>query len=209
MIPTTYQRRLAKLLIKRDECGDKLRVSSQEAEVAGISEDPKMLAAIDHLRECYRRAEHDVKMFLCGITANPKWFEEVVMWMVDIQGVTAGDVEQFKDPATKGMATSDPETFRQKLMEVGGSQMQEVADLMSSDGHEITDRTLSRDGRWLLGSPCNEEDSRDLCQMLYERYADEIEMGLIIIRRMPWNMGIQNMTSAAEAREWLRKNPES
>lgn len=207
-VPATYQRELAKLFVKHDDAKVSLDSSTASAKAAGMLGDKNTVAHLAHLHERFRRAGQDLKMFLCNIIANPEWFEEVVLWMVDVQGISEGDISEFAKPEIKALASTDPQSFEHKMFEVGGSQMLEVYNMLREDSFKVTDKNLVDDNRWILGSQCTEEDSRDLCRLMYENYGDEIKMGVISIRRMPWNLGIEGMTSAAEARAWLRKNPE-
>lgn len=209
MIPVMYRRELAKRFVARDEAGARLSSASKEAEKQGMITEPKVASQLAHLHERYKRSEQDLKMFLCHIAANPKWYGECVMWMVDVQGVMEGDVKDFTDPVVSDMATTDPESFKEKLLDAGGSQMKHLNDVLVKKNLRVTDKQISQDNRWVLGCPCTDEEANMLCNLVYEDYADEVEMGIITIRRMPWNIGIVGMTSAAEAREWLRQNPET
>lgn len=171
--------------------------------------DSQMIAQLAHLHEKYRRSEQDLKMFLCNIAANPRWYPECVMWMIDIQGNVEGDMKVFEDPTVAEMATTDPKSFEAKMFEIGGSQMREVWQMLKDNNFKVTDKKLVDDNRWILGSQCVESSADLLCQMVYKLYADEISMGVISIRRMPWNMGIVGITNVAEARLWLRLHPKT
>lgn len=208
-IPEDYKRELANRFISRDECAARLNHATKEADAQGLMNDQKVVAQLSHFHERYKRSEQDLKMFLCYIAANPQWYPECVMWMIDIQGMMEGNVEKFKDPAVAEMATSDPESFKETVLNVGGSQMQEIHQYLITNKFRVTDKQLCSDNRWVLGCQCTDEEAKQLCAIIYHHYEDEIEMGVISIRRMPWNLGIIGMTSVAEAREWLRANPET
>lgn len=209
MIPQTWKRELANQFIKRNDCKTILDTGTKEATAAGMMGDNAVIAKLAHLHERWKRSEQDFKMFLCNIAANPAWFDDVVIWMVDIQGNMEGDINEFRKPEVAEMASTDPESLKEKMIEVGGTQMREVWGLIKDEGYNLTDRQLVDDNRWFLGCQCCNEDANDLCEMIYGKYAEEIRMGVLSIRRMPWNLGIKRMTSVAEARYWLRKNPES
>lgn len=145
-------------------------------------------------------------MFLCVLAANPEYWPHLVMWMVDIRGVMSGDIKQFTEPEVKALAASDPAAFKKKMVEVAGSQMEEVFKFISEIGFIPTDRQLSDDNSWVIGTPCTDVDANSLCGLMYRDYAEEIQMGIIEIRKMPWNLGIEGITNAIEAAEWLQKN---
>ena len=207
-LPESYVRKLADLFVVRHECTENLANKRARTEAFNLN-DPQWTAQLAHLHERYRRSEQDLKMFLCNIAANPAWYPECVMWMVDIQGFTAGDITQFLDDDVKGMARTHPDEFKEKLLEVGGQQMQEVRHRVEQDGHIVTDQSVNDGGHWLIGVPCIDLQAGSLCKLIHTEYDDEIDMGIITIRRMPWNLGIVGITNVHEAQTWLNSNPKT
>lgn len=114
------------------------------------------------------------------LAANPYFFDVMESWSVTILGKEGVNEDSLKS----AMESDDVDDLIDRASVLGSS----IKGHLRKNGYVISDMGAGEDG-WDIAVRCTEKKSRDLCTEIYQRYAQAIEMGVLMIsRRFAGNM---------------------
>lgn len=139
--------------------------------------------------------ESERKSFLNQMASDPTLRPHMWCWMVDISGKQEPAwVAEGRNP--QGQEFEDSVKAKNLLSS-------DVRKVIEDAGFRITD-SGSGCGGWDLGVPCNDEESRRLCDLLHTKFRDHIDADLLEVHLKFWGWhinGIRNVTDAEKLLE--------
>jgi len=124
-----------------------------------------------------------VREALDKVLGHPESFDNVRNWMVNVNGQERRDESSLEVDLEALVEEQD------KVVERLGGLPTSVRNVMKE--FNLTDSGIGSTG-WNLGCHCTEKEAKQLCTILYKRFAKAISEELLVVERKPWALQLKD-----------------
>lgn len=188
------QKKHAKLLVKQGRLWDSLYsdlgIKYTDGEQAETQQ-PELHAE-------YKKATANLDAFEQELKTYPEFFDELIIWMVDIIGQSdrADNGRDIFESFIKAYNMPDAVAKNDNIAAL-------VSEYLTQKGFEITDMG-GGGGAWHIGVPCTESESRKMIGLMRNDFDEFFKEGVLVMKRWDWGARWKDLTSWQDAERFLR-----
>lgn len=133
----------------------------------------------EEIEKRLENAKYEIKSFGQELAADPQFSEEIISWMIDVEGQYS---ESGDEDMKEALTSFDFKEYLDKSSVFAFAIQRELEQF----GIKITDRGGSI-SHWHLGVPCNNKQADFVCEVLYRKFGKTIRSGYIKVKKKFWS----------------------